>query len=372
MKNKIGLYIHIPFCRRICNYCDFYKKVSSKQNQIKYVDYLIKDLMLNIKPYKTIYIGGGTPSSLELPVLSKLLKKINELFNVSELEEFTIEVNPEDINVELIECLKKYNVNRVSIGIQTFHKRLCKYLGRFSDYDDIKTKISLLKEYGFHNINIDLMYGISNESIKELEEDIDMMISLDVSHISTYSLILEEKTILYHQFQKGLFSLSNEDEERIMYDLIIEKLTNNGYLHYEISNFSKKMNESKHNIIYWSNEEYVGIGAGSSGYEDGYRYKNTTNLEDYYLGIDNNHKVFEENECIDLDTKMWEEVMLGLRLVKGVSIESFRQKYKVSIFDVFPKIKKLIEQGFLEIVEGKLKITDNNFYISNAILTELM
>ena len=372
MMNKIGLYIHIPFCRKICNYCDFYKKVSSKQNQIKYVDYLIKDLVLNIKPYKTIYIGGGTPSSLELPVLSKLLNKINELFNVSDLEEFTIEVNPEDINLDLIDCLKKYKVNRVSIGIQTFQKRLCKYLGRYSDYEDIKTKISLLKENGFNNINIDLMYGISNESIKELEEDIDMMLSLDVTHISTYSLILEEKTILYHQVQKGLFSLSNEDEERAMYDLIIKKLTDKGYLHYEISNFSKKTYESKHNVIYWSNEEYVGVGAGSSGYEDGYRYKNTTNLDDYYLGIENNNKVFEEKEFIDLNDKMWEEVMLGLRLIKGLSVEAFYQKYKTSIFDVFPKIKKLIEQGFLEIDGENIKITNNNFYISNAILTEIM
>lgn len=372
MMNRIGLYIHIPFCRKICNYCDFYKRVSSKQNQIKYVDYLIKDLMLNIKPYKTIYIGGGTPSSLELPVLSKLLKKINDLFNIDELEEFTIEVNPEDINVELIECLKKYKVNRISIGIQTFHKRLCKYLGRYSDYDDIKTKITLLKENGFDNINIDLMYGIANESIKELEEDIDMMLSLDVTHISTYSLILEEKTILYHLYQKGLFSLSNEDEERSMYDLIIKKLTDTGYLHYEISNFSKKMYESKHNVIYWSNEEYVGIGAGSSGYENGFRYKNTTDLKNYYSGIDNNNKVFEEYEFIDVNTKMWEEVMLGLRLIDGLSIESFYQKYKVSIFDAFPKIEKLIEQGFLEIVKERIKITHNNFYISNAILTEIM
>ena len=372
MKNKIGLYIHIPFCRKICNYCDFYKRVSSKENQIKYVDYLIKDLMLKIKPYKTIYIGGGTPSSLELPVLSKLLKNINELFNISEVEEFTIEVNPEDINIELINCLKKYKVNRISIGIQTFHERLCKYLGRYSVYEDIKTKISLLKENGFDNINVDLMYGIANESIKELEEDIDMMLSLNVNHISTYSLILEEKTILYHQFQKGLFSLSNEDEERAMYDLIIEKLTSNDYLHYEISNFAKKTYESKHNVIYWSNEEYVGVGAGSSGYEDGYRYKNTTNLDKYYYGIDNNDKVFEENEFIDLNTKMWEEVMLGLRMIKGISLDSFYQKYKISIFDAFPKIEKLIKQGFLEILEEKLKITDNNLYISNAILTEIM
>ena len=207
---------------------------------------------------------------------------------------------------------------------------------------------------------------------KELEEDIDMMLSLNVNHISTYSLILEEKTILYHQFQKGLFSLSNEDEERAMYDLIIGKLTSNDYLHYEISNFAKKTYESKHNVIYWSNEEYVGVGAGSSGYEDGYRYKNTTNLDKYYNGIDNNDKVFEENEFIDLNTKIWEEVMLGLRMIKGISLDSFYQKYKISIFDAFPKIEKLIKQGFLEILDEKLKITDNNLYISNAILTEIM
>lgn len=372
MMNRIGLYIHIPFCHKVCNYCDFFKKVSSIENQNKYVDYLIKDLELNVKPYKTIYIGGGTPSSLPINTLEKLLVKINELIDFKQIEEFTIEVNPEDLNLELIKCLQKYHVNRISIGIQTFHERLNKYLGRYANYEDIKTKIALLKEYGFNNISLDLMYGIANETIKELEEDIDMMLTLDVNHISTYSLILEEKTILYHQYQKGLFSLSNEDEERAMYDLIIKKLTDNNYLHYEISNFSKPNYESKHNLIYWNNEEYVGIGAGSSGYENSSRYKNTTNLDDYYLGINNQNKIMEENEIIELDTKMWEEIMLGLRKVKGISINTFYEKYQKDIFEVFPEMMKLIKQGLLEESNGYVRITNNNFYISNAILTKLM
>ena len=372
MMSKIGLYIHIPFCRKICNYCDFYKRVSSNEIQDKYVDYLIKDLHLNLKPFKTIYIGGGTPSSLNLNNLNKLLNEINRVVKISEIEEFTIEVNPEDINLELVKCLKTNNVNRISIGIQTFNERLNKYLGRHSEYEDIKDKIKLLKDNGLSNINLDLMYGIANESLDELESDIDKILSLDVKHISTYSLILEEKTILYHQYQKGLFKLADEDLERNMYDLIIDKLTKNNYIHYETSNFSKPTYESKHNNIYWSNEEYVGIGAGSSGYENNYRYKNTTSLDEYYRGIDNKNKVFEENENIDLNTKMMEEIILGLRKNNGVSVIKFYEKFNKDLLDVFPNIIDLIEQKFLIIENNYLKITKDNYYISNAILTKII
>ena len=370
--NKKGLYIHIPFCRKICNYCDFYKRVSSQKIQDKYVDYLIKDLNLNKNQYKTIYIGGGTPSSLSIDNLNKLLNELNNLIDIKSIEEFTIEVNPEDINLELIKCLKNNNVNRISIGVQTFNKRLNKYLGRYSEYEDIKYKISLLKDNGLNNINLDLMYGISNESIEELIDDIDKILSLDVTHISTYSLILEEKTILYHRYQKGLFSLADEDVERNMYDLIIKKMAENNFIHYEISNFSKPMYESKHNNIYWSNEEYVGIGAGSSGYEGNYRYKNITSLDEYYKGIDNNSKIFEEYDFIDLDTKMMEEIILGLRKNKGVSIKQFNIKFNKDIFLVFPNIGELIKLGFLEICNDYLKITKDNYYISNAILTKII
>lgn len=373
MKNKIGLYIHIPFCRHICNYCDFFKRVSSKKYQDQYIDYLIKDISKNVQIIvDTIYIGGGTPSSLDLNNLNKLLETIEGKIRLDKLKEYTIELNPEDISLELIKCLKQYSINRISIGVQTFNARLQKILGRVSKYEELYQKIALLKEYGYRNINVDLMYGIADETIIELREDIAKILTLQPTHISTYSLILEEKTILYHQYLKGEYLLSDEDLESDMYYEIIRILKENGYCHYEISNFALPNHESIHNLIYWSNGKYLGIGAGSSGYINNLRYKVTTKLKDYFFGIDNNTIIYEECEKIDIDTMMWEEIMLGLRKIEGISILSFLEKYNVSIFDVFPNIKKLITDGFLEMENNYLKITNNNYYISNAILTKIM
>lgn len=372
MKNNLGLYIHIPFCRHICNYCDFFKRVSSKIYQEQYVDYLIKDILKNVQiTVDTIYIGGGTPSSLDLNNLNKLLKNIEGKIRLDKLKEYTIELNPEDINLELIQCLKQYSINRISIGVQTFNARLQKILGRVLNYEELYQKIALLKKYGYQNINVDLMYGIADETLDELREDVTKILTLQPAHISTYSLILEEKTILYHKYLKGEYILSDEDLESEMYYEIIKILEQNDFHHYEISNFALPNHESIHNLIYWSNGEYLGIGAGSSGYINGLRYKVTTKLNDYFLGIDNNTIAYEECERIDIDTMMWEEVMLGLRKIKGVSIPFFLEKYNVSLFDVFSNIKNLITDGFLEIEDNFLKIPKKYYYISNAILTKI-
>lgn len=373
MKNNIGLYIHIPFCRHICNYCDFFKKVSSTKNQAIYIDYLIKDVQKNVNiDVDTIYIGGGSPSSLELNDLNRLLEAIEGKIRLDKIKEYTIELNPEDINLELIKCLKKFSINRISIGVQTFNPRLQKIIARVSDYDDILTKISLLKHHGYHNINVDLMYGIADETLEELRIDVEKILSLEPSHISTYSLILEEKTILYHQYLRGEYHLSNDDLESEMYYEIIRLLKEKNFNHYEISNFALPNHESIHNLIYWSNGEYLGIGAGSSGYFDGIRYKVTTDFKDYYASLTAEKIVYEEYELIDNNTKMWEEVILGLRKTEGVSVEEFYNKFQLSIYEVFPNIDDLIKNKFLEVENNHLRITKNNYYISNAILTKIM
>lgn len=347
--------------------------VASTKYQDKYVDYLLLDLERNIKKNpSTIYIGGGTPSSLSLDNLNRLFNKIKNLVNLENILEYTIEVNPEDINLDLIECLKTSNVSRISLGIQTFNPRLQKVINRYCDFDDIKQKIDLLKKHGFHNINVDLMYGIGDETLVEVLEDLNKMLLLRPTHISTYSLILEEKTILYYQYQKGLFKLCDPDLESTMYYEIVKVLKNQGFNHYEISNFALPNHESLHNLIYWNNEEYFGIGAGSSGYYEGLRYKVNPKIEDYYHALEYNGSLYVDEELIDDDTKMWEELMLGLRKIEGVSIIDFRKKYKKEIFMVFPNINLLTKQGFLEVKNNYLRITDNNYYISNSILTKLM
>lgn len=371
---KIGLYIHIPFCRKICPYCDFFKMVVSNSYQDKYIDYLVKDLN-NLKIEEnalidTIYIGGGTPSSLSINNLERLLKVISK--KIKSISEFTVELNPEDIDYKLIKVLRKYPVNRISIGIQTFNKKFQTLLNRFSDFNDMLEKMNLLKLAGFTNINVDLMYGFYEQSLDELKDDLEKMCLLRPTHISTYSLILEEKTIFYHEYLKGNFKLLDEDLESMMYYEIIKYLNKNGFEHYEISNFAVKGKESKHNLTYWENREYLAVGAGASGYYNNFRYKITTKIIDYYRGVDNNQIALVEKEYIDLENKMSEEIMLGLRLIKGISLDSFYEKYQKNLLEVYPYCLDLIKQGFLEIKDNYLRITHNNYYISNAIIGKII
>lgn len=373
MKNKTGLYIHIPFCKKICPYCDFFKMVASKEYQDKYINYLIKDLNNNVNDkVDTIYIGGGTPSSLSANNLDQLLKAIEVKTKDFNILEYTIELNPEDIDYDLIKVLRKYKVNRISIGIQTFNKKYQDLLKRYSDYDDILEKMNLLRLAGFTNINVDLMYGFNSETLDELSCDLEKIVSLNPTHISTYSLILEEKTVFYHEYLKGNFCLIDEDLESAMYYHIIDYLTKSNYVHYEISNFSKKGLESKHNLLYWNNQNYLAIGAGASGYYNDYRYKITTKIKDYYSSIDENKISLVENEFIDLDTKMNEEIMLGLRKIDGISLSDFFQKYQKELLEVFPNCLELIKQDFLEIENNCIRITKNNYYISNAIIGKII
>lgn len=369
--NKLGLYIHIPFCRKICPYCDFFKMVASNSYQDRYIDYLIKDFKQNVnQKIDTIYIGGGTPSSLSIQNLNRLLKTIFD--KVKFVEEFTIELNPEDINYDLIKLLRKYPITRISLGIQTFNKKFQALLNRYSEFDDILEKMNLLRLAGFDNINVDLMYGFASQTHSDLLKDIDQICLLRPTHISTYSLILEEKTIFYHEYLKGNLSLINEDLESEMYYKIIRELKQRGFEHYEISNFAKKDYESKHNLLYWQNGEYLAIGAGASGNYQNYRYKITTKINDYYSAIDNHKRALVENEFIDIDSKMAEEIMLGLRTIVGVSITNFKIKFQKELFDVFPNCLELIKQGFLEVNDDCLRITENNYYISNAIICKII
>ncbi len=373
MKSNKGLYIHIPFCHQICKYCDFFKMVSSKDKQQEYITYLIEDLKNSIDDcVDTIYLGGGTPSMLELDLLEGLLVAVEEVTKNANILEYTIELNPEDINLELIKVLKKFKINRLSIGIQTFNKRLQKIIGRYSDYEDLQRKIMLLRENGYDNISLDLMYGISNETVEEVVEDLYQFLTLNPQHISTYSLILEEKTILHHQYLKGEFLLCDEDIESLMYEKIREILKKHNFIHYETSNFGLNNYLSLHNMIYWDNGEYYGIGAGASGYLNNIRFKNTTKLIDYYQGIKEKQKKFDEYEILTLEEQRDNAIMLGLRKIVGIDLTVFKTKYNVSLFDAYPQVMRLIKQGFLEIDNNHLKIKEEHHYISNAILVEIL
>ena len=343
-----SIYIHIPFCKSICKYCDFSKMYYNDEIVSKYLISLENEINNNYKKesLKSLYIGGGTPSSLNKKHLKKLFNIIS-IFNFNDSYEFTFECNIEDINEELLIFLKSNRVNRLSIGVQSFNKKILDILGRnyCNDYFD---RISLCKKY-FTNINIDLMYGINGQTIKDLQEDLNKYLELDIPHISIYSLILEDNTML----KVNNYVELDEDKTREMYELITNTLNNYGYIHYEISNFPKEGYNSIHNLTYWNNNKYYGFGLGASGYIDNIRYTNTRSLNSY---INGNYRYIKEK--IDNKRNMEYEMILNLRKIKGISKKNFYKKYNINIKDVFD-VSKLNENKYYFYIPKKYLFVEN-------------
>lgn len=352
-----SVYIHIPFCKDICTYCDFCKVFYNKKWTNKYLDALKTEIESNYKKeiLDTIYIGGGTPSSLEIDELNKLFEITNG-FLLEKDYEFTIECNIEDITIEKLKLLKKNRVNRLSIGVESFNNKCLKYLGRKYTEDIIKEKISLAKKY-FSNINIDLIYALPNQTISEVEEDINKIIELDINHISCYSLIIEENTKLYITKERNIDS----DLDYEMYKLIDKKLKEK-YIHYEISNYAKEGYESKHNLTYWLNKEYYGFGISASGYINNIRYTNTKNLSKYINNINE-----KEIENIDRNQKIKYELILGFRLKNGINKKEFYNKYNISIYDI-ENVNELIKDEYLIDNDQNIYVNEKYLYVLNDIL----
>lgn len=351
-----SLYIHIPFCQSICTYCDFCKMYYDENQANKYLIALEKEIdsIYQNDLLKTIYIGGGTPSCLNIKQIEKLLS-ITDKLNLSNKYEFTFESNIEHISKELLEILKKHKVNRLSIGIESFNDKMLKLLGRSYSSEIIKRRIELAKEY-FSNINIDLIYGINGQTLNDLKNELDKFFELNIPHISIYSLILEENTILkVNDYQE-----INEELNRKMYDYIVSFLEKKGYNHYEISNFSKIGYESKHNLTYWNNDKYYGFGLGASGYINNQRYTNTRSLTKYL-----NEEYIYEKDFITRQIDMENYMILGLRKTKGISISEFKKRYDKEIEDVFDTMK-------LQKEEDNYFIKKDDLYISNYILKDFI
>ena len=361
-QNK-SVYIHIPFCDSICSYCDFCKFIKNEEWVNKYLVALEKEIKSKYKNelLNTIYIGGGTPSCLNISELNNLFNII-KIFNKDETIEFTFECNIENITKEKLELLYNNGVNRLSIGVQTFNNKYLNFLNRNHTKEDVINKINLAKKIGFKNINIDLIYALPNQTLKELENDIDEFLKLDITHISTYSLIIEPNTKLY------INNINNIDEEidLKMYELICNKLKQNGYIHYEISNFSKVGFESKHNLTYWNNNEYYGFGMGASGYIDNIRYDNTRSFNNYINGI-----YIKESHKLDINETIENEFILGLRKINGINKEEFKNKYNKNIKDI-EIVNKLLKEGKLLEDEKNIYINKDYIYVSNDILVEFI
>ena len=358
-----SVYIHIPFCKTICSYCDFCKVFYNEKIVDKYLERLKEEIVSNYKGevIKTLYIGGGTPSCLSIIELEKLFN-IVKLFNIDEVFEFTIECNIETLDLEKIELFKKNNVNRVSIGVQSIIDKNIKFLDRHHTKEMVVDRVRWLQEVGIDNINLDLIYALPNQSLKDLNIDLDFYLSLGIKHISTYSLMIEPNTKL------GIKNTSYIDEklDRDMYDYINKKLGNNGFIHYEISNYCIPGYESKHNLTYWNNDEYYGFGVGASGYIDDVRYDNTKSLTNYLNGKTR----FEEN-IVDYNIKIENEFILGLRKVTGISKKEFKTKYNKEICDIIV-VKKLVENGKLIDNGEYVYILKDLLYVSNFILVEFL
>lgn len=351
-------YIHIPFCKNICSYCDFCKNYYNKKIVIDYLTALKKEVLENYnhETLNTIYVGGGTPSCLSNNELD-LLFEITGLFKLEKIYEFTFECNYEDITEELLIKLKENKINRLSIGLQTFNEKFSSFLQRKIDKIKMIENVTLAKKY-FDNINVDLMYAINNETINDLKKDIEEFIKLDVAHISTYALIREEHTKLsINEFEE-----IDEELQASMYYEIVSKLKQNGYNHYEVSNFSKKGYEAKHNMVYWNNDNYYGFGAGASGFIDNIRYDNTKSVFNYINGNRITNK-----EILSFDELMEDEIMLGLRKTLGIDKMRFKEKYKRNILDIF-NYKLLVEQGFINETLESIFIPSKYLFTQNEII----
>ncbi len=355
------MYIHIPFCKSICSYCDFPKILDLPVFITKYLNSLLKEITEKYmnEEIETLYVGGGTPSCLSNKDLNYLID-ILSIVKLKENAEITFECNLNDITEELLNNLKRLKVTRLSIGIQSFNEKKLKFLERNHTYKDAEEKLKLCREHGFNNINLDLIYGVPNEAIGTLRKDLDLFIKLNPEHISTYALIIEDNTKIAIQ---GINPI-DEDLDSEMYELIRKKLKN--YNHYEISNFSKKNYESLHNLAYWKNKEYYGFGLGAHGYINSVRYQNTKNMNKYI----NNQFLYKEEVLSNQDI-LDNEIMLGFRLINGINLQDFYNKYEKNIQDVYD-VQELIKNKELVYQDGYLKIHPDKIYIMNEILIKLL
>lgn len=361
-------YVHIPFCTQICYYCDFSKVFIKNQPVDAYLQALIREFeSYDIKKLRTLYIGGGTPTSIIAEQLEYLLTNLTKHLDLSVLEEFTIEANPGDLTEDKIEVLKNSAVNRVSLGVQTFNDKHLKQIGRSHNEAQIYSTISNLKKAGFHNISIDLIYALPGQTMEDVKENVAKAIALDIPHLSLYSLILEHHTVFMNKMRRGKLQLPKEDLEAKMFEYIISELEANGFEHYEISNFTKPGFESRHNLMYWDNAEYFGVGAGASGYLNGVRYRNRGPIQHYLKAVaEGNARLAEE--VLTKDEMMEEELFLGLRKKSGVSIARFEEKFGLSFEDRYGQIvRELCEQGLLVTDDKVIRMTKKGLFLGDTV-----
>lgn len=368
LKKPTSAYVHIPFCTQICYYCDFSKVFIKNQPVDAYLQALIREFRsYDITELRTLHIGGGTPTSISAVQLDYLLTELIRDLNLNTLEEFTIEANPGDLTVDKIEVLQKSAVNRVSLGVQTFNDKHLKRIGRSHNEAQIYSTIDALKTAGFQNISIDLIYALPGQTMDDVRSNVAKALSLNIPHLSLYSLILEHHTVFMNKMRRGKLHLPTEDLEAEMFEYIISEMERNGFEHYEISNFTKPGFESRHNLMYWDNVEYYGVGAGASGYLDGIRYRNRGPIQHYLKGVSEGNARLSE-EVLSKNEMMEEELFLGLRKKEGVSIGKFEQKFGTSFEKRYGQIvQELQSDGLLKENNGFIQMTKKGLFLGDTV-----
>ena len=413
MENReLGIYIHIPFCQHKCDYCDFVS-FSNKQDFIEnYVEAVKKEInnyfkdktLLETYTVTTIYIGGGTPSYINSKYICEIMHVLEENLkdNMIKMEdmEITIEVNPGTVNKEKLEQYRKAKINRLSIGLQSTNNEMLKQIGRIHNYEQFLETYQMAKEVGFENINVDLMIGLPNQTIEDIKRSLKEIVQLNPTHISVYSLIVEEGTVIAQKIENHQLQEMDEELERNMYWYVKNTLELNGYTHYEISNFAKKGKQSKHNLNCWQQKEYIGIGVAAHSYLNDIRYTNISEIEQYttrmnhlneqivndILKLSNNKEktsleeneknietAYEIEEVQDVEDRKKEYMLLGLRTIEGVSISKFKEKYIDNPLFLFRKeLEKLVEEKLVMIDGDDIRLTNKGLDLANLVWEEFI
>ena len=376
---ELGIYIHIPFCKQKCFYCDFCSFANKNEMQEKYVETVINEIknITHKEKYTvtTIYLGGGTPSILNPEYIKNILQEIKSSFKILDDAEITIEINPGTVNEEKLKRYKEYGINRLSIGLQSANDKILKNIGRIHDYKQFEETFFFARKCGFKNINVDLMIGLPTQAIEDVKQTLEKIIQKNPEHISVYSLIIEEGTTIEKLINENKLQLPDEETERIMYWTVVNELKENGYNQYEISNFSKKTYESKHNTNCWKQKQYIGLGTSAHSYLNKKRYSNTNNIEEYIKNIQerNISKNITIHEEQTEESTMNEYMLLGLRMIQGININEFKQKFKTDPTIKYKEIlEKLQKENLIQITKTSIKLTKQGIDFGNIVWEEFI
>lgn len=377
MTKSTSAYIHIPFCEHICYYCDFNKVFLEGQPVDEYIEALLKEARLalrqkSVEKMETLYVGGGTPTSLTASQLERLLSGLREILPYNN-GEFTVEANPGDLTADKLDVMKNYGVNRLSMGVQTFDDRLLKKIGRKHTAQDVYDTIQLLEEKDFSNVTIDLIYALPGQSLESFRDTVTRALALDLPHYALYSLILENQTMFMNWVRRGKMHLPEQELEAQMYAETIDAMEKAGRKQYEISNFAKPGFESQHNLVYWNNQNYFGLGAGASGYLGNRRYKNRGPIQHYLKSLKNDQLPVLEEEILTQKAQIEEEMFLGLRKILGVDKTVFENRFGFSMMDVYGDvIEKLKQQKLITETDSRVCLTEEGLFRGNDVFEEFL